>query len=61
MHEKVCESLREHAMKINDFQNKKKKKLLIKKQQELYENAKICYLIKFEDSLKRNMLKIEIS
>ena len=30
MHEKVCESLREHAMKINDFQNKKKKEVINK-------------------------------
>ena len=39
---KSCESLRKHAMKIIDFR-KKKTKLLTKKQQESYENAKICY------------------
>ena len=38
-----CESLREHSMKIISFK-KKKMKLLTKKQQESYENAKICYI-----------------
>ena len=42
---KFCESLREHAMKIINFK-KKKMKLLTKKQQESYENAKICYICK---------------
>ena len=41
LHEKVCEILREHALKIIDFK-KKKWKLLRKGQQELYQNAKIC-------------------
>ena len=40
--EKFCESLREHAMKINSFK-KKKMKLLTKEHQESYKNAKICY------------------
>ena len=40
---KFCNSLREYAMKIINFK-KKKMKLLTKNQQELYENAKICYI-----------------
>ena len=40
---KICESLREHAMKIINF---KKMKLLTKQQQESYENAEICYICK---------------
>ena len=40
-----CESLREHAMKIINFREKKMK-LLTKKQQESYENAKICCICK---------------
>ena len=40
-----CESLRDHAMKIINFK-KIKMKLLTKKQQESYENAKICYICK---------------
>ena len=45
---KFCESLREYGIKIINFQ---KMKLLTNKQQELYENAKICYICKekFED------------
>ena len=42
---KICESLREQAMKIINFQ-KKKMKLSRKEQQESYENAKICYICK---------------
>ena len=38
---KICKLLREHAIKIINFK-KKKMKLLTKKQQESYENAKIC-------------------
>ena len=47
---KVCESLRKHAMKIINFKEKEMK-LLTNKQQELYENAKSCYICKqkFED------------
>ena len=41
--EKFCESLGEHAMKINSFK-KKKMKLLTKEHQESYKNAKICYI-----------------
>ena len=42
---KFCESLREHAMKIINFKEKKMK-LLAKEQQESYENARICYICK---------------
>ena len=47
---KFCESLREHAMKIINFE-KTKMKLLIKEHQESYENAKIYYICreKFEN------------
>ena len=48
---KFCEFLREQAMKIINFKKKKiinfkKKKirLLTKEQQELYENAKVCFI-----------------
>ena len=40
-----CESLTEHAMNIINFK-KKKMKLLTKRQQESYENSKICYICK---------------
>ena len=40
-----CESLREHAMKIITLK-RKKMKLLTDQQQELYENAKTCYICK---------------
>ena len=52
---KFCEFIREHAMKIINFK-KKKKKLLTKEQQELYENAKICYICKdkFENKYLKN-------
>ena len=40
-----CESSREHAIKIINFK-KKKMKFLTSKQQELYQNAKICYICK---------------
>ena len=44
---KVSKSLRKHTVKIINFL---KMKLLIKEQQESYENAKICYICneKFE-------------
>ena len=42
---KFCEFLRELAMKIINFKNKKIK-LLTKEQHELHENAKICYICK---------------
>ena len=43
----VFQYLREHAMKIINFKNKKMK-LLTKEQQESYENAKICCYIRKE-------------
>ena len=47
---KFCESLREHAMNIVNFKNKRMK-LLIREQQESYKNAKICYIcaVKFKN------------
>ena len=43
LHEKFCESLREHATKKINFK-KKKVKLLTKEQQKSYGNAQICYI-----------------
>ena len=40
---KNCGSLREHAMKIINFKNKKMK-VLTKEQQESYKDEKICYI-----------------
>ena len=56
---KFCESLREHSMRIINFK-KKTMKLLTKEQQELYQNAKICYLCKekFEIKYVRNKKNI---
>ena len=45
MYEKFFESLREHARKIINF-GKKKDNLLVKRQQESYENTSICYICK---------------
>ena len=45
---KFCKSLREHALKIINFE-KKKWKLLTKKQQKSYENACCIYQKNFED------------
>ena len=42
---KICESLREHAMKKLNFKNKKTK-LLTKEQKESSKNAKVCYICK---------------
>ena len=39
-----CESLRQRAMKINNF--KKRMEFLTKEQQESCENAKICFICK---------------
>ena len=52
---KVSKSLRKHTVKIINFL---KMKLLIKEQQESYENAKICYICneKFE---RKNIWKIK--
>ena len=38
-----CESLRQYAMKIMNFENKKLE-LLTKEQQESYKNPQICYI-----------------
>ena len=48
---KFCESLRDYAMKIINF-NKNRMKLLIKKLQESYENVKFCDICreKFENN-----------
>ena len=60
--QKINESLREHGMKIINF--KKFIKLLTNKQQELYENAKTCYIckVKFEENIFqiKNIVKSEI-
>ena len=40
---KNCGSLRDHAMKIINFENKNMK-VLTKEQQESYKNEKICYI-----------------
>ena len=50
---KFCEFLREHAMKIINFQ-KKKMKLVTKKQQVSYENVKIFYICKKKKKMKAN-------
>ena len=41
---KFCEFLKEYALKIINFKNRKMK--LLTKEQESYENAKICYICK---------------
>ena len=57
---KFCKFLREHAMKIINFK-KKKLKLLTKKQPESYENTKICYICKKENTWKiKNIVKLKI-
>ena len=52
-----CELLREHAVKIINFE-KKKIKLITKEQEESYENTKICYICK--KKLKINIWMIKI-
>ena len=56
---RICDSLREQAMKIINFK-KKTIKLLAKEQQESYENARICYICKekFENKYLRSLLEI---
>ena len=51
-----CESLREHAMRIINFKNKKMK-LLTNEQEKSYQNPKICYICKgkFEDKHAKDM------
>ena len=58
---KVCEFLREHAMKIINI-SKKKMKLLTKEQQESYETAKTCYICKekFENKYVKDKYIIDI-
>ena len=51
---KICESLRDHAMRIIRFKNKKIM-LLIKEQQESHENTKICYIC--EETFDNKYLK----
>ena len=51
---KFCEFLREHAIKIINFREKKMK-LLTKEQQESYENAKICYI--YQEKFENKYLK----
>ena len=41
-HEKICKSLGEPVMKIIIFKKEKNEMINKKKQQELYENTKIC-------------------
>ena len=57
MHEKFCESLREHEMKRINFE-KKKMILLTNEQQESNEKRKICYI--YNKSLNINTLTIKI-
>ena len=58
-----CEFLREHAIKIINFE-KKYMMLLTKEQQKSYENAKICYICKkkFENKYleDKNIIKLKI-
>ena len=51
---KFWESVREHAIKIINSK-KEKMKLLIKEQQESYENAKICHICK--EKFENNYVK----
>ena len=61
---KFCEFIREYPIKTINFK-KKKMKLLIKEQQESFENSKICYICKekFEDLIDiwtiKNIVKID--
>ena len=48
-----CESLREYAMKTINFK-KKEMKLLPNKQQDLYENAKNCYICKEKINISKS-------
>ena len=60
---KNCGSLREHAMKIINFKNKKMK-VLTKEQQESYKDEKICYICQGKYAKIfwkiKNILKLEI-
>ena len=57
---KFCESLREHIMRIINFK-KKTMKLIIKEQQEEYENVKICYICKlnFQNKYVKDIVIIQ--
>ena len=52
---KFCESLREHAMSVINFE-KKKMILLKNEQQESYEKTKVCYNCKKSSKTNRLML-----
>ena len=51
---KFCEFVREHAMKIITFKNKKME-LLTKEQLESYESANLCYI--WKEKLENKHLK----
>ena len=55
---KVCEFLREHTLKIVNFE-KTKMKLLTEEQKESYENVKICYICK--ENFENRYLKEKMS
>ena len=59
----ICESLREHVMKINNFKQKKTKSLT-KEQQESYKNANFCHICKEKFKNRyvedKNILKLDI-
>ena len=63
MHEKICESLREHALEVISFK-KEKMKLITKELQKSYQNAKNCYICKEKLRDKyakdKNMVKLGI-
>ena len=54
----LCEFLREQAIKIINFKNKKIR-LSTKEQQESYKNAKICCIFFFFFKLKMIIIKIK--
>ena len=56
------ECLQEHSRNIINFR-KKKIKLLTNEQQELYENAKICYTgeKRFEDKYAKDKIYLKVS
>ena len=63
MHEKVCKSLREHALEIISFK-KEKLKLITKEQQKSYKNGKNCYIwkeqLRYKYAKDKNMVKLGI-
>ena len=52
--ERFCEDLREHAMKIINYEKKKKKISLTDKENNSYEKQKVCYIC------KNNLILMEI-